>query len=128
MKRNLILITSDQLSLGISSLQNFDLNRDLVLMCELKDEATYVPHHRKKLVFIFSSMRHFAKELKDKGFEIRYTKLDDPKNAGSFLGELRRSIKDCNPEKIIVTEPGEFRLITELNNWEKKLNKRILLL
>ena len=58
---NLHLILGDQLSNNISSLKDYDLNRDIILMCEIIEEATYVKHHKKKLVFIFSSMRHFAK-------------------------------------------------------------------
>ena len=68
----------------------------------------------KKLVFIFSSMRHFAKKLKQKGFKIRYIEVNDPHSTGTFLGELRRSIKDSNPKKIIVTEPGEFRVRNDI--------------
>ena len=41
-------------------------------------EATYVGHHKKKIAFLFSAMRHFAEELREKGFAVRYVTLDDP--------------------------------------------------
>ena len=39
--RNLIFILGDQLSLNISSLQDFDKNHDAILMAEVWDEAKY---------------------------------------------------------------------------------------
>ena len=42
------IILCDQLSFEISSLVNIK-NTDTVLMCELKQELTYVEHHPKKI-------------------------------------------------------------------------------
>jgi deoxyribodipyrimidine photolyase-related protein len=65
--RHLILVLGDQLTPNLSSLRPSDKLRDHVLMAELYEEATYVPHHKKKLAFIFSAMRHFAEELRADG-------------------------------------------------------------
>ncbi len=46
-------LLGDQLSLSLSSLRDLDKKNDLVLMAEVLEEASYVPHHKKKLVFIF---------------------------------------------------------------------------
>ncbi|HIL28235.1 MAG TPA: cryptochrome/photolyase family protein, partial [Micavibrio sp.] len=116
------MILGDQLSPDLASLKGFDPNRDHILMCEVFEEATYVKHHKKKIAFLFSAMRHFAKELDNKGFNIRYTKLDDKDNAGSFSGEIERAVKDFNPEKIIVTEPGEYRVLHDMKSWEERFN------
>ena len=62
--RNLILVLGDQLTPNLSSLAAGDPARDRVLMAELHDEATYVRHHKKKIAFLFSAMRHFAGELR----------------------------------------------------------------
>ena len=56
----------------------------MVLMCEVAEEATYVRHHKKKIILLFSAMRHFADELRGLGWTVAYTKLDDAGNAGSF--------------------------------------------
>ena len=85
--RNLIVILGDQLSHNISSLNDFDPDRDHILMCEVWDEAKYVKHHKKKIAFILSSMRHFAEELKEKDFPVSYITLDDPDNTGSLKGK-----------------------------------------
>jgi len=57
-------------------------------MMEVAEEATYVKHHKQKLVFIFSAMRHFADELRRDGFAVDYVRLDDPANTGSFSSEV----------------------------------------
>ena len=56
----LILILGDQLSFEMNSLKNFDPKVDKVLMAEVKSEATYVKHHKKKLAFVFSAMRQLS--------------------------------------------------------------------
>lgn len=115
--RNLILLLGDQLSLSMSSLTGADPQRDVVLMCEVMEEATYVSHHRMKLAFVFSAMRHFADELREAGFNLVYTRLEDDGNAGSFTGELARAIRTLKPERVVVTEPGEWRVLSAMRTW-----------
>ena len=57
---NLILILGDQLTTAISALDNADRERDRIVMAEVHDEANYTNHHKKKLVLLFSAMRHFV--------------------------------------------------------------------
>ncbi|MGV1915900.1 cryptochrome/photolyase family protein [uncultured Agrobacterium sp.] len=120
--RNLIFILGDQLSHSISSLEGADPGRDIILMCEVHEETTYVRHHRKKIVLILSAMRHFAQELRGKGFDVRYIELDDEANSGSFTNELKRAVKETKPERVIVTEPGEFRVSQAMSEWETSFN------
>ena len=87
------LILGDQLNTAISSLSDCNKKRDLILICELLDEASYVRHHKKKIVFLFSAMRHFARELISAGYKVQYVHLDESNNSGSFRGELRRTFK-----------------------------------
>ena len=85
---NLHFILGDQLNQKISCLEGFNPEKDMIFMCEVWEEATYVKHHKKKIAFIFSAMRHFAKELLNLGYQLRYTKLDDAKNKNSFVAPL----------------------------------------
>lgn len=117
MNRKLILILGDQLSENISSLSDFNKNQDIILMCEVWDEATYVKHHKKKIAFIFSAMRHFAEMLRGKGYHVSYVKLENPNNSGSFTGEIDRAIHNYHPDKIIVTFPGEYRVLQDIKKW-----------
>ena len=116
--RNLIYVLGDQLSLNISSLQGADPAQDVVLMAEVMEEATYVKHHKKKIAFIFAAMRHFAEELREKGYTVRYTQLDAANNIGSLRDELLTAINDLNPEKVIITEPSEYRVLHDVKSWQ----------
>ena len=114
---NLCFLLGDQLNLSISSLSNIDAEKDVIFMCEVWDEATYVQHHKKKIAFIFSAMRHFADELRAQGYNVHYTKLDDPENAGSFYSELKRADEQYKPKSIIATEASEYRVLEDMKDW-----------
>ena len=107
----LIVILGDQLSQDLAALKEGDPARDVVLMAEVAEEATYAPHHKKKLAFVFSAMRHFAENLRLDGWTVRYIPLDDPDNTGHLLGEIERAQTELKPYRTRVTEPGEFRLM-----------------
>lgn len=119
--RNLVLVLGDQLSANLSSLAAADPKQDLVLMCEVFEEATYVRHHKKKLILLFSAMRHFAVELGALGWRVAYTRLDDAENTGSFTGEVARAVAAHKPSRIIVTEPGEWRVLDAMCGWQDTL-------
>jgi len=109
-KPSLRLLLSDQLSLSISSLEGIKLG-DTILMCEVMEEATYVRHHPKKIAFLFSAMRHFAKVLEKNGHQVRYVYLDSANNSGTLLGEIQRAALETGTNRLIVTEPSEYRLL-----------------
>ena len=66
-------------------------------------------------------MWHFAKWLKAQGLRVRYVKLDDLNNSGSFTGELQRAVAELKPKKIIVTEAGEYRVLEMMKSWQSLL-------
>lgn len=115
--RNLVFVLGDQLSRGLSSLTAARRGRDVVLMVEVLEEATYVRHHKKKIAFLFSAMRHFAGSLRRAGWRVDYVALDDPENRGSFTDELERAIARHEPGRVVVTEPGEWRVRTAMERW-----------
>ncbi len=119
------LIFGDQLSEAISSLSDLDKDEDVVLMAEVSDEATYVQHHKKKLVLIFSAMRHFAQALAAEGINVDYVKLDDEENTGSLHGELARCLRRHDAEGVVVTEPGEWRLSERIETWPEAMGVSI---
>ena len=83
-------------------------------MAEVSGEATYVLHHPKKIAFTFMAMRKFAQTLREEGWRVEYTTLDDPENTGSITGELIRRAAAHDAAGVIYTEPGEWRLIEAL--------------
>jgi len=89
------------------------------LMMEVLEEVNYVNHHKKKIVLLFSAMRHFAKELRRKN-SLSYIKIDDKKNTGSFSSEINRMIEKISPKNIMITEPGEYRVLKEIEKIKSK--------
>ena len=118
----LIPVLGDQLSTNLSSLASCDRDRSVVLMMEVDEETGYVSHHPKKIALILSAMRHHAKQLRDDGWRVDYVQLDDADNAGSFTGEVARAIERHSPEQIVVTEPGEWRVRTAMDEWADKFD------
>jgi len=110
----LILVLGDQLSSGLASLKAADPARDVVVMAEVGAEATYVPHHPKKIAFLFAAMRKHAARLEAAGWRVLYTRLDDPDNTGSIPGELIRRAAETEAQEVIATRPGDWRLISAL--------------
>jgi deoxyribodipyrimidine photolyase-related protein len=117
---SLRLVLGDQLSPSISCLKGYNSETDTVLMCEVWDEASYVKHHKKKIAFLFSAMRHFAEELHQRGYKVNYTKLDNPDNAGSFKNEVSRLLQKHQFNRIILTHPGEYRVLEDMRSWERE--------
>ena len=116
MVRDLIIILGDQLSLEISSLEKIRKNEDKILMMEVSNEIEYANHHKKKLVLIFSAMRHFANELKKNKFDITYVEFDKSKE--NFTKELEQQCKKFNPKSIKITHPSEYRVLDEVKKWK----------
>lgn len=111
-------VLGDQLDRRISSLRDLDPATDVVLMAEVADETTYVPHHPKKIALILSAMRHFAAELEEAGVRVDYIRLDDPDTTGGFTGELARAVKRHGATRVVVTEPGEWRVEQDMRAWD----------
>ncbi|MFM7083770.1 MAG: cryptochrome/photolyase family protein [Hyphomicrobium sp.] len=125
---NLIPILGDQLSLHVSSLKAGNPKQDIVVMAEVAEETSYVPHHKKKIAFILSAMRHFAEDLKGRGWRVDYVKLDDPKNQGSLTSEVSRLAHKYQAKRIIITEPGEWRVLKSVEEWKDQIGVPVVIL
>jgi deoxyribodipyrimidine photolyase-related protein len=117
----LVPILGDQLSRNLSSLDGLSPENTVILMMEVWDEATYVRHHKQKIVLIFSAMRHFAESLRAEGWQVDYVRLDDADNTGSFTGEVARACERRAPSEVRVTESGEWRVARAMEEWEDRL-------
>ena len=115
------LILGDQLSLNLPTLQVLDPGRDRLVMAEVADEATYVPHHRQKIAFIFSAMRHFARQLEQAGWTLDYFRYGEH-DCRSLVSVLEQVCSRHRCESIVVTRCGEYRLQAQIDTeWEKTL-------
>jgi deoxyribodipyrimidine photolyase-related protein len=122
--KTLRLVLGDQLSPDLSALSDLDLKRDTVLMMEVTEECTYVAHHKQKIVLVLSAMRHFAADLRRRGVQVDYVRLDDPANTGSFTGEIQRAFARLRPDRIVATEPGEWRVQTMFECWRSRFGRQ----
>jgi len=122
MSKVLIPVFADQLSHRLSSLSVSDPDESVVLMMEVKHEANTVPHHRTKLIFLFSAMRHFAQELRQQGWTVDYVKLTDENNAGTFRKEIGRALTRHDIDQIRVCEPSVYRVLEDVQGWESALD------
>lgn len=120
MTSTLRFVFADQLSAELSALADVG-DADVVLLAEVAAETDHVPHHPKKIAFLFSAMRHFAAELRERGCTVRYVELDDPNNSGSFAGEVARAVAELEPDCVVVAEPGEYRVLDDIRAWQQKL-------
>jgi deoxyribodipyrimidine photolyase-related protein len=114
------LVLGDQLSDDLSALSDIG-PADTVLMAEVVDEATYVRHHKQKIVLVLAAMRAFADRLRTAGHTVRYVTLDDPGNAGSIAGEIERAIAETGCDRLIRTLCGEWRLEQALSAVAERL-------
>ena len=128
MSGTLRLVLGDQLSPGLSSLRGINAETDTILLAEVMEEASYVPHHKKKIAFVFSAMRHFAQEMEGMGHRVRYVRLDDASNTGSLGGEVARALKETGCVRVCVTLAGEWRLTQEMQGWQARFGVPVELL
>ena len=119
--RNLILILGDQLSHGLSALCDGDPTRDRVVMAEVHQEASYTNHHRKKLILLFSAMRHFADELRQAGWQVDYQTYHPDNQHQTLEAVVAASVTEHAPERLITTECGEWRLDQAIRQWHQRL-------
>ncbi len=118
MTRHLRFILGDQLTRNLSALRDIDPTRDVVLMVEAAAEARNVPHHKQKIAFVLSAMRHFAQSLRAEGLRVDYVAMDDPDNAQDLGRELAKAVQRHRPVLVVVTEPSEWRVSQMMQSWE----------
>ncbi len=108
--QSLVVILGDQLTTRMSSLRQADQACTVILMAEVWAEATYALHHKKKIVLVFSAMRHFALQLAAEGWTVDYVRLDAEGNTQNLSDEIERAKLRHGISNVVMTEPGEYRL------------------
>jgi deoxyribodipyrimidine photolyase-related protein len=112
---SLRLVLGDQLSRNNPALAGLDASRDRVAMVEAAGEATHVRSHKARIVLFLSAMRHFARALREDGVPLEYVALDDP-GPPSLVGRLEALIEALRPRELVVCEPGEWRVLADLQD------------
>ena len=117
--KTLRVVLGDQLTRDSAAFADLDPARDVILMVEVHEETSYVPHHKQKIALVLSAMRHFARALEDEGLIVDYVQLEDPQNTGSFARELLRAAQRHKCARAVVVEPGEYRVLRQLQGAAK---------
>jgi deoxyribodipyrimidine photolyase-related protein len=111
--RVLRLILGDQLNLRHSWFRKVDPQVTYVLM-EVKQETDYVRHHIQKVAAFFAAMRAFADQLREKGHDVLFLRLDDPENRHSFEANIKHVLRPGRVGRFEYQLPDEYRLDQQL--------------
>ncbi len=117
MTRHLRFVFGDQLTRTLSALRDIDPAQDIVVMIEAAGEALNVPHHKQKIAFVLSAMRHFAADLRAEGLRVDYVQMDAHGNQQDLGRELAKAVQRHAPAAVIVTEPSEWRAMQLMQAW-----------
>ena len=108
--RTLVLVLGDQLDPASSALDGFDAEQDAIWMAEVAGESTHVWSSKPRTALFLSAMRHFAAAQRTIGRTVHYVALDEAANTGTLAGELQRMVAARRPERLVMTEPGDWRV------------------
>jgi len=115
-----VWILGDQLLLDHPALrlaeEQVGRDRLTVLMVESEARARRLPYQAKKLVLLFSAMRHFASRLRSSGFEVDY------RISTTATGAIQEHIEAIKPEVMFTMQASEYHGREFQENLEKSLN------
>ncbi len=74
-----------------------------VLLVESKQRLRRLPYQRKKLVLLFSAMRHYAARLRDRGYTVDYRMVD------RFSQGMEAHLREHQPQRLLCMEASEYR-------------------
>ncbi len=118
--RHLILILGDQLDQSSTAFDGFEAEKDVVLMVEAFEESTHVWSHKVRTALFLSAMRHFAADLKQRGWRVDYRALDVEGDKTLAAG-LLAAIQKHQPQRVIGVEPGDLRVRQQLDDAIKSI-------
>jgi deoxyribodipyrimidine photolyase-related protein len=126
-RRRLLLVLGDQLDHQSALLDGADPTHDTIWMAEVDEESTKVWSHKARIVLFLSAMRHFRREMEERGFSVQYTELEAPaaKDFGSVLFD---DLKKLKPNEVCVVQPGEHGVLTSLRATTEKAGVRLTVL
>ena len=122
MARHLVIVLGDQLDHHAAGLDGFDPKQDCIWMAEARHESCHVPSSKQRITLFLSAMRHFAEELRARQWPLDYTQLNHPKNSGTLGAELGQAILTHKPARLVMTAPGDWRVLKELQDTARSCN------
>ncbi|MCY1689543.1 cryptochrome/photolyase family protein [Exiguobacterium sp. SL14] len=112
-------IFGNQLNHDLPLLKEANKQDDVILMVEATSRSKWKTYHKQKLVLVFSAMRHFAEELREKGFTVDYREAD------SFDQAFKAHRKDHDPDHVFYTAITDEPMRKAMHKWQDGLPKKI---
>ena len=127
--RHLVFVLGDQLNIDSAALADIDPDRDIVLMAEVREESTHVWSAKTRTAFFFAAMRHFAESLRARKLKVDYRAIDKTVKSkfASLVDVLADAITQYKPEKIVMVEPGDWRIEQQLLAFAKSKNLALVM-
>lgn len=128
--RNLILVLGDQLNADAAAFDDFDATQDAVWMSETAREIDHVWSHKIRITLFLSAMRHFRDRLRQRGIAVHYHQLtaDRKKDRGASFGAiLAADVPKLRPDRIVLVQPGDYRVQQELRATAQRLGVELTL-
>jgi deoxyribodipyrimidine photolyase-related protein len=100
--RPTVWVLGDQLNRGLGALRDATADSHRILMVESNAKLTSKPWHRQRAHFVLASMRRFADELRDAGFDVDY------RTADSLRAGHDDHVAVYSPSEVIVSEPASW--------------------
>ena len=113
-----IWILGDQVSLENTALLAADQSDSVVLMVESKARGGALRYHQLKLVLVYSAMRHFARDLRERGWTVDYHHIED---TSAFEEGLRRHLEKFRPNELTMAEPNSFAEVDAIEKLARKV-------
>lgn len=97
-----IWVLGDQLNRQIGALADADPESDRILLVESMAKIASKRWHRQRAHFVVASMRRFADELTDAGFDV------DHRRADSLRAGFENHVDEHQPDEVLATEPASW--------------------
>lgn len=103
----LLIVLGDQLDREMPVLTDLDPAADRIWMAEVTGESTRVPSHRARTALFFAAMRHFASDLRSRGFTVDYQRIGQHRH--ETLGDaLQAALAAHQPQSVLGILPGDY--------------------
>ncbi len=111
------IVLGDQLDTDSPLLSQLDPESDALWMAEVAEETEHVWAHKLRIAYFFAAMRHHRDALEKDGWQVHYeTLLQQPSRdrGNSFRELLEKDLKKLQPASVLVVEPGDWRVRTQI--------------
>jgi deoxyribodipyrimidine photolyase-related protein len=125
--KKIVWVLGDQLNQNSNLFKELDLNKDqvIILLIESCNFAGQHKHHKKKLIFQFSAMRHFAQELREHGFTVEYIDLKHSLSKLNFDEALPIIFKEHNASSLRLMRAADYEIQQLQQELKQQVNLKI---